>query len=131
MTATLTIGEAGQICLPESLRHVFDAKPGVPLRAEVTEGRIVIVKEDVPVVTETMRTASGRLVLARTGNDMDVAKAVREERDALADRADLLVQPETLAAASCHDIAHDLAGSLKKLPKDVATNPQYMENFGQ
>ena len=131
MTATLTIGEAGQILLPESLRRVFGAEPGVPLRAEVTERRIVIVKEDVPVVTETMWTASGRLVLARTGIVMDVAKVVREERDALADRADHLVQPETPPGASCHDMARDLAGSLKKLPKDLATNPQYMGNFGR
>lgn len=86
MTATVIMGEAGQIDLPESLRRIFGAQPGLRLRAEVTEDRIEIVK-DVPVVTETMRTASGRLVLAPTGITMDVAKASREERDALADRA--------------------------------------------
>ena len=80
------MNEAGQINLPESLRRVFGAKPGLHLRVEVTEDRIEIVK-DVPVVTETMRSASGRLVLAPTGIAVDVAKAVREERDALADRA--------------------------------------------
>ena len=42
-----------------------------------------------------------------------------------------LEQTETAAAASCYDLARDLAGSLKKLPKDLATNPQYMENFGR
>lgn len=87
MTATLTIDETGQIQLPESLRRVFGAEPGVPLRAEVTEDRIEIVKEDVPVVTETMRSSSGRLVLAPTGINVNVARAVREERNALADRA--------------------------------------------
>ena len=42
-----------------------------------------------------------------------------------------LDQPETAAGASCYDLARDLAGSLKKLPKDLATNPKYMEGFGR
>jgi hypothetical protein len=48
-------------------------------------------------------------------------------------RADLereLEQPETSAGASCYDLAHDLAGSFKKLPKDLVTNPKHMEGFG-
>ncbi len=32
---------------------------------------------------------------------------------------------------SCYDLAHDLAGSIKGLPKDIATNPKYMEGFGE
>lgn len=82
MTATLTIDDAGQIILPEALKRVFGVEPGVRLRAEVTADRIEIVK-DIPVVTETTRSASGRLVLAPTGIMVDSAKAVREERDAL------------------------------------------------
>lgn len=44
---------------------------------------------------------------------------------------------KTLAAspeggkASCYDLARDLAGSLKGLPRDLATNPQHMERFGR
>lgn len=35
-------------------------------------------------------------------------------------------------ATSCYDLAHDLAGSVrKKLPKDLATNPKHMEGFGR
>ena len=83
MTATLTIDDAGQIILPEALKRVFGVEPGVRLRAEVTSDRIEIVK-DIPVVTETARSSSGRLVLARTGIAVDAAKAVREERDAFA-----------------------------------------------
>ena len=41
-----------------------------------------------------------------------------------------LEQPETSAGASCYDLAHDLAGSFNKLPKDLATNPKHMEGFG-
>jgi len=102
------MNEAGQINLPESLRRVFGAKPGSHLRVEVTEDRIEIVK-DVPVVTETMRSASGRLVLAPTGSSvpevtagqlingilllpklgikMDAGAAVRADRDEQAARA--------------------------------------------
>lgn len=31
---------------------------------------------------------------------------------------------------SCYDLARDLAGALKGLPKDLADNPKYMEGFG-
>jgi predicted DNA-binding protein len=34
-------------------------------------------------------------------------------------------------AVSCYDLAPDLAGKLKGLPKDLATNPKYMEGFGE
>lgn len=39
--------------------------------------------------------------------------------------------PAAGAKASCHDLARDLAGSLKGLPRDLATNPKYMEGFGR
>jgi len=32
---------------------------------------------------------------------------------------------------SCYDLASDLAGSIKGLPKDLARNPKYMEGFGK
>ncbi len=32
--------------------------------------------------------------------------------------------------ASCFDLAQDLAGSLKGLPRDLAHNPKYMDGFG-
>lgn len=34
-------------------------------------------------------------------------------------------------AASCFDLARDLAGSLKGLPRDLAHNPKYMDGFGE
>ena len=33
--------------------------------------------------------------------------------------------------ASCFDLARDLAGSIKRLPKDLAHNPRYMDGFRQ
>ena len=34
-------------------------------------------------------------------------------------------------AVSCYDLASDLAGRLKGLPKDLAENPKYFEDFGR
>ena len=34
-------------------------------------------------------------------------------------------------AVSCYDLARDLAGTVKGLPRDLATNPKYMEGFGE
>ncbi|MGA9627897.1 MAG: CopG family transcriptional regulator, partial [Bryobacteraceae bacterium] len=34
-------------------------------------------------------------------------------------------------AISCYDLARDLAGTVKGLPKDLADNPKYMKGFGQ
>jgi len=33
--------------------------------------------------------------------------------------------------ATCYDLARDLAGSAKGLPRDLATNPKHMEGFGR
>lgn len=32
---------------------------------------------------------------------------------------------------SCYDLAGDLAGTVKGLPKDLGDNPKYMNGFGQ
>jgi predicted DNA-binding protein len=32
---------------------------------------------------------------------------------------------------SCYDLARDLAGTVKGLPKDLADNPKYMRDFGR
>jgi hypothetical protein len=35
------------------------------------------------------------------------------------------------ARLSCYDLARDLAGKLKGLPKDLATNPAHLKGLGQ
>jgi hypothetical protein len=42
-----------------------------------------------------------------------------------------LEPPSVPAKPSCYDLAHDLAGSLKGLPRDLATNPRYLQDFGK
>lgn len=32
---------------------------------------------------------------------------------------------------TCYGLARDLAGTLKGLPRDLATNPKHMEDFGR
>jgi predicted transcriptional regulator len=39
-------------------------------------------------------------------------------------------QPVT-GAVSCFDLARDLAGIAKGLPRDLARNPKYMHGFGE
>ena len=42
-----------------------------------------------------------------------------------------LNQRTKVTATSCFDLARDLAGSVKGLPKDLATNPAYLDDLGR
>ena len=42
-----------------------------------------------------------------------------------------LRKKSTSGAASCYDLASDLAGTLKGLPADLVDNPEYMDRFGR
>jgi hypothetical protein len=53
------------------------------------------------------------------------SRLVRESLDAA------LRKPSPAGAVSCYDLARDLAGAVKGLPKDLAVNPKYMEGFGK
>lgn len=85
MNATFTLDDSGQINLPEALKRVFGAEPGVRVQAEVTADRIEIVKV-FPEVTEGVME-DGVLVLPRLGIKMDAAAAVRADREEQAGRA--------------------------------------------
>ncbi|MBM3776253.1 MAG: ribbon-helix-helix protein, CopG family [Acidobacteria bacterium] len=41
-----------------------------------------------------------------------------------------LRQQSPAGTVSCHDLARDLAGTVKGLPKDLADNPKYLGGFG-
>jgi predicted DNA-binding protein len=53
------------------------------------------------------------------------SRLVRESLEAA------LRKPTPDGAESCYDLAGDLAGRVKGLPKDLAENPKYMKGFGQ
>ena len=42
-----------------------------------------------------------------------------------------LNQNQAASHGSCYDLARDLAGSVKGLPRDIAVNPRYMDDFGR
>jgi predicted transcriptional regulator len=41
-----------------------------------------------------------------------------------------MLRPGNAASVSCHDLAQDLAGSLRG-PRDLATNKKYLKGFGR
>jgi len=41
------------------------------------------------------------------------------------------LRQKSSAADSCYDLAQDLAGTIKGLPKDLAENPEYLDGFGE
>jgi predicted transcriptional regulator len=61
------------------------------------------------------------------------AKARRVSRSALVRRSleATLRRGSGRRAVSCYDLARDLAGTVKGLPRDLATNPKYMDGFGE
>jgi hypothetical protein len=42
-----------------------------------------------------------------------------------------LNEKPSAGSVSCYDLARDVAGSVKGLPRDLAANPKYMEDFGK
>jgi predicted DNA-binding protein len=53
------------------------------------------------------------------------SRLVRESLEAA------LRKPTPGSAVSCYDLASDLAGTVKGLPKDLAENPKHMKGFGE
>ena len=61
------------------------------------------------------------------------AKARRMTRSSLVREIlqNALHEQPPAGAVSCYELARDLAGAVKGLPKDLAHNPKHMEGFGQ
>lgn len=85
MNATLSLDEAGRLVLPNSALQVLGMKPGDQLLANVSPNRIDI--QPKPVAISEGVLEHGVLVIARQGIQMDVATAVRADRERLAERA--------------------------------------------
>jgi hypothetical protein len=47
------------------------------------------------------------------------------------DSLELALRRKPTGAPSCYELARDLAGAVKGMPKDLADNPKYMEGFGE
>ena len=60
------------------------------------------------------------------------AAAARTTRSAVVRAAlEKSLGDEKAGTGSCFDLAGDLAGSIKGLPADLATNPAHLEGFGR
>ena len=42
-----------------------------------------------------------------------------------------LAAPRSKGKRTCYDMAQDLVGSVKGLPRDLAINPKHLEDFGK
>ena len=99
------------------------------------EGRYIAVLRAVTagITMEAMRTISLKLpdnLLAELERE---AKARRVTKSVLVRESleTALRQRPRRRAASCYDLARDLAGSVRGLRRDLADNPKYMEGFGE
>ncbi len=80
-----------------------------------------------------MQTISLKLpddLLAQLNNEAK-ARRVTKSRVVRESLAAALQKPAQAKAASCYDLARDLAGAVKGLPEDLAENPEYMIGFGR
>ncbi len=85
MTVTFTLDDSGEIKLPDDLKRVFGAEPGMHVQAAVTADRIEIIKVQ-PEITEG-KLENGVLLLPRLGIQTDAVAAVRADREERAERA--------------------------------------------
>jgi predicted DNA-binding protein len=80
-----------------------------------------------------MRTISLKLPDDLLAQLAKTAKARRVTRSSLVRESleKALHEQPRAGAVSCYDLARDLAGTVKGLPRDLAHNPKYMEGFGR
>ena len=79
-----------------------------------------------------MRTISLKLPEDLVADLQREAKARRVTMSALMrESLEAALRRSARRAASCYDLARDLAGTVKGLPRDLASNPKNMEGFGE
>ena len=80
-----------------------------------------------------MRTISLKLPEDLLADLEREAKARRVSKSALVRESveQALRHQSRRGVASCYDLARDLAGTVKGLPRDLATNPKYLKGFGE
>jgi predicted transcriptional regulator len=80
-----------------------------------------------------MRTISVKLpedLLAELGKDARTRRVTRSS--VMRESLEMALRARSTATAdSCYDLARDLAGKHKGLPRDLARDPKYMNGFGE
>ena len=79
-----------------------------------------------------MRTISLKLPDDLLAHLTDQSKARRVTKSSLIRDSLMktLEESHSTRARSCYDLSHDLAGTVKGLPEDLAIDPKYMNGFG-
>jgi Ribbon-helix-helix protein, copG family len=119
-----------------------DRQPGVWLKPSIermTTGRRARGRHDRGIAHENggyyskdMQTISLKLPDDLLVQLEQEAKARRVTKSLLVrESLEKALRGQPLAIASCYDLARDLAGAVKRLPRDLADNPKYMEGFGE
>ena len=103
------------------------------MSAGADPGDYGIARQNGTYYPKIMRTISVKLpdeLLAQLASEAKARRVTKSSlvRESLA--KGLHEEPPT-GADPCYDLARDLAGSVKGLPKDLAGNPKYMEGFGR
>jgi hypothetical protein len=80
-----------------------------------------------------MRTISVKLPDDLLGRLEKKASAMRVTKSFLLRKGleNVLEEQPKPCTISCYDLARDLAGTIKGLPRDLVDNPKYMEGFGK
>ena len=83
-----------------------------------------------PIVMQTVSLKLPESLLAQLESAAKTRRVTKSQlvRESL---QEALRQGPTGGVASCYDLARDLAGGLKGLPRDLADNPKYMQGLGQ
>jgi hypothetical protein len=92
-----------------------------------------IALNDLRYYSKNMQTISLKLpddLLAQLNSEAK-ARRVTKSRLVRESLQEALHKGQSPKVASCYDLARDLEGTVKGLPKDLADNPKYMDGFGR
>ena len=79
---------------------------------------------------ETLSMKLPRALLTRLDQESRVRRTSRSSLVRQAIERELS-GPASGVSPTCFDLAADLAGAISGLPKDLATNPKYLKDFGR
>ena len=91
-----------------------------------------IARETGEYYADSMRTISLKLPDELLSQLESEAKHRRVTKSALVrESLEMSLRKRPSEGASCYDLASDLAGSVRGLPKHIASKPKYMKDFGK
>lgn len=86
METTIAMDTSGRMVIPKEVRRRLNLRGGAQLRAAVVAGRIELTPVEDDGEDGQLTRKQGIAVLKRTGNQVDTAAAIEEERNLQAGR---------------------------------------------